>query len=976
MGDGKSVNIVKHKNYNTMKKLFVILSLAIATLAVSCSEDKTTDELPTIGGNGSTDSTVDGNEPMKYITVGIDNGTRISLGEEENGIVPIYWCTGDQLLVNKTTKSSKVAAEYDGKETAVIGVPDDTTYPMTLVYPAAVSKGAKWCYIDSNQAYDAKHIANGYGILMGVAENADDMVTMEHKCGYMKVSLTGSTTIKTVILRTIGHEPLSGYFRYPTTSATDGKIDLVNFNGKNALANGYFDSPVIFTDCGDGVTLSGEATDFYFALPARNYSKGFALTIIDANNKQHRVQAYTSGKEVKAGALIKMQPLSVDCTEDVGIYNGNELAGYVRTLEKNLWLNGGTELHLRSNIDLSQENFTDITAALDDARTNGELFYYRTATNDTYNCGAITLIDGHNNAITGYNSTVSGASAGLLFHEIPTTLTVKNLQLGKTTDDPATTANEADCTLDAKGNGTTNEFAAFCYKLSGKISNCKSYAKVTVSGSGALYAAGMCGSTSTGTIENSTNYGHIYCDGSAASAGNVIVAGIVPSGNVNITTCVNEGAITCDSPKVAARVAGIIGISGSNAISGVTNKGAITLNAPGTGSRVGGIVASSTAAITSCVNEGNINVPESANVLHIGGVAGYASGATTASTNKGNINVKATGAVKIYIGGVVGYEECEGSTLANCINGEENTQKGAITIAHNGGENVYAGGILGISKKVNAYTDMTNYGPITISGDNISYAYIGCVGGYTSEAGTSYSNCKNYGDFLLNATSTKTGYNYIGGISGANSNNVVQITNCGNYGDMTFDTASMKVRVGGLAGNMSYSGNAKDNRCEFDITVNATAASSNFGGFAGYMPKPSSGTAIIEACYYKGTMTNNANVDSSVLFGAVFALSQTSICRDTKIEPTFVSKAGSPSFALVGGSAGAGNTLTVGGSGKPFSISKKTKFLGIDVVSADNVANHSTDEGATGKAYIDNTSTLANKYAVTLKNVVYVDSID
>ena len=57
-----------------MKKLFVILSLAIATLAVSCSEDKTTDELPTIGGNGSTDSTVDGDQPMKYITVGIDNG--------------------------------------------------------------------------------------------------------------------------------------------------------------------------------------------------------------------------------------------------------------------------------------------------------------------------------------------------------------------------------------------------------------------------------------------------------------------------------------------------------------------------------------------------------------------------------------------------------------------------------------------------------------------------------------------------------------------------------------------------------------------------------------------------------------------------------------------------------------------------------------------------------------------------------------
>ena len=960
-----------------MKKILFCLGLSVALFAAACSSDPIADA-PINGGNGGgNNGGADGGDPtMKYLSVSIDTGARVSVGEEQAGMIPLFWNEGDMLLVNKTTKSSPVAAEYDGKSTAMIGVPASTTYPMTLVYPQAVSKSsAEFFYIATNQPYTGK-LANGYAILMGSAQKEGDVVELRHMCGYLKVSLTGEQTIKRVMLRTVGHEAISGFFKYPTTSKTDGKIGIHNFNGDGTLADGYYNSPIVNIDCGEGVMLSSEAKEFYFALPIANYSKGFSLTVVDINDKQHVVTAYAGGKDIQAGTLIEMPALAVNCEEEPGIYNGNELAGYVRTLEKNIWLDSTKTLHLRAEANLSEESFDDIASELERkgvvTRVAGELFYYRADNSDTYNCAAITTLDGHDNAITHYKNTVGNAkAAAVLFHEIPATLTVKNLTLGKSADD-------ADTTLEVMGNGAAttdvNEFVGFCYKLSGTIDNCTNNAKVYVKGTsaGAIYAAGLCGSTSTGTVRNSTNKGYIYCNGATASGeDNVIVAGIVSAGEVVIESCVNEGNITCESCALAGRVAGIIGVAGSQPLTGLKNTGTITLNAPNVGSRIAGVVASTTdATITLCENEGSVVVTGCKQVVHVGGIAGAASSPITSSTNKGAIDVTMTGSAAPYVGGVVGYNNDENSTLEGCVNGELNTAKGAIHITHNGGNNIYAGGVVGNSTKVAAYNGMTNYGSITINGSNVNYVYIGCCGGYTSSAGTTYTNCKNYGDFTLEATSTKTGYNYIGGISGANSNNVVTVSASENYGDMTFNAATMKMRVGGLAGNLGYSGDMNGSRCEFDYTINACAAASNFGGFAGYMPKPS-GTAVIENCYYKGTVTNNADVDSTVLIGAVFAYSQASICRNIWIEPTFINNAGSPSFALVGNSASAGLSLTVGGNNKPFRICKNTKFLGISVLSADNVATHSSEEGAAGKAYIDNTPTLANKYAVTMKNAEY-----
>ena len=917
-----------------MRKLFTILSLAVALLAVSCSEDTTTD-LP-IGGNGTTDSPVEGDEPMTYITVGIDDNTRIGVGEEENGKVALYWSEGDKLMVNKTTESGEVAEEYAGKNTAVIGVPAATTYPMTLVYPyAASTKSAKWFLIQDEQTYTPGKLANGWAILMGVAEEAGDVVRLEHMCGYMKVSLTGSTTVKRVMLRTIGHEPISGYFKYPTTSTTDGEIGMVPYVGADALADGWYSSPVVAINCGDGVALSGESTDFTFALPVANYSKGFELTIVDATGKQQCHTAYTSsGKEVVAGSLIEMPTLAVDCKEDQGIYNGNELAGYVRTLEKDVWLDvtDGKTLHLRGEADLSGEDFSDITT---DARKSAELFFWRVSGDDRYNCGSITTIDGHGNAITNHNGTVSAEAAGLLFHEIPATMTVKNLTLGKTADNPATDANEADCTLTATGTGEENAFGAFCYNLLGTIDNCNNYAKVNVTGTtvGAINVGGIQSgvSTSVGTVSNSTNYGYIYCDASNVTGSLNLVGGVASTDTGELVNCSNAGPVTVANSAKAAYVGGVVGYVKTHTITGASNSGSVTLSNAKVGCRVGGVIGCTEALVTSCTNTGNIT-----------------------TSNSGTT----------HIGGVVGTNVFDGQTFKDCINGEQNTEKGKLTVTKS--NNLYAGGIVGCITQVVAVADAVNYGPIAVNG-SVAYLYIGCVGGWTETAGATYTNCTNYGPLTVKATTTKAGYSYIGGISGTNTNNVITVSNSANYGDFTIDASTVKVRYGGIAGNLGN--NVSNCHAEFDITVDQVAASSAIGGFAGYMPKNG---AVIDGCSYKGTITNNdPDADATVKIASLFASSQNITCRATSVEPTMVNNAGAPAFGLIGGAVTTSRTLTVGAADKPFQISKKSKFLGISV-SESTVTNHSSDEGASGKAYLDCSSD-ANKFTITKTNLVYVD---
>lgn len=951
------------------------------------------------GGNASTDSTEDGDVPMKYITIGID--TRISLGDEDSGLVPICWNEGDQLLVNKGKPSTAVTKDYNGKSTAVIGVPETTSYPMTLVYPYAVDKGAQWCYIPTKQTYKPELLANGYAILMGVADKAEDVVMMEHKCGYMRVSLTGSTNVKSVMLRTIGHEPLSGYFRYPTTETKDGKIDLVNFNRENIYANGFYDSPIVFIDCSEkgGVPLSGEPTEFTFALPARTYSKGFALTVIDTNGMQQCVEAYTEGKEVKAGALIDMPELNVNCNEEVGIYNGNEFAGYVRTLEKNLWLNDETTLHIRGEINLTNEEFGDIAKTLNNKengvnvkkRVNGELLYYRFTDEDTYNCDAIECIDGHDNAIVGYNSTATG-DAALFMHTIPATLTIQNLTLGK---QAKTTDAKADCKLTVKTAGAASDaisyVGGFCHTLLGKIENCNSYATVDVAGAGngMVYVGGFAGTTdANSSIINSKNYGYIDCNLKNVTGGSSqhLIGGIVPTNPGTITTCENAGTIEVVNTATSARLGGVVGQT-VGALSGCINSGNIILTNPQTGCRVGGVTAQAGNLVTSCTNTGSVTVTSpstcyiggvvgtnayagqtfdgcvngdendptkgaitatfTANNIYIGGVCGYTNKAATFEnmTNYGSISVEGT--KTIYFGGVIGYSNLKNTEIAVTLNNVKNY--GSLTNKNEESGTNYVGGILGYSVPAEKKDSKTynypiqvdnaeNHGSVTSEGGLVSY--IGGVIGDSNSGSSVYNNCQNLGEINVSKAGAagNTSWNYVGGVfgriaSGTNS------TTLKNEGNITVTDCIAKLRVGGVSGYLSATKECVSNA---EITVDGVGAESSIGGLGGYIPGKTIQNNSGNRSQVSGkiTITDKVN-DRSVCVGGLFGTANGPTIYHTDIKNFTVTNNGVARCGLITASAaGAGETLTIGKTtGSPLRIAKTVTFLGVTVTDEDSISD-------------------------------------
>ena len=899
------------------KNLLIWLSVATMLFAASCSTDPTGDELLNgdnieNGGNTSGEEEVYG-EAVAFITVGIDNSkTRISLGEEAEAdgkaYIPLTWNEGDRLTINRTELTLPVGAEYDGKETAVIGlsaeVAEKTTYPIVVMYPGNpyTQSSTKHFYIDSEQSYLQGHLSNGYGILMGKAESQEDVITMEHLCGYMKVSLTGSATIKRVMLRTIGHEPLSGYFKHVDT----GEIGMTNYVAP--LADGYYNSPLIAINCGDGVALTNEPTDFYFAIPAGEYAKGFALSIMDSNGNKQSLTAYQAGKNIEAGVLIKMPAVAVNCTQPWGIYDGNEFASFSRTLEKNAWLNlDGKTISLRGEADLTNEDFSDKTQAIVEFRSNYE----------TYNNHKVKVIDGkksetENFAITNLKMAF-GPDRGLLFDVVREDLTIQNLNLGKTADNPTTDTDEADSHLYCLNINETDYayLGVFSYKNQGAIKNCRNYATLKVAATASqgiragVFSAGFINGNTDGVLENCINYGHINVDGSNSDKENTI------SGIINQTSSTR-----------------------TSAISGCKNYGPITVKNASTTTRVAGIVARSYMAsencITSCENHGAISIDSSTGSLYIGGICGL----TSNKKNEDDTDING-----------------EGDSISSCNN------NGTITITNTSGTNTYVGGIVAHNYSTVKYaiTGCENKETATLTVNGASKLFIGGILG-GGETGDTLSSCTN--NATLNISGVKAGWSYVGGILGQNG---PKIYSCCNYGDITVNCPDAKIRVGGLGGYVTTAsradGSTVKNTVECDITVTNAAKESCIGGITGY----SNNTTKYHVSY-KGTIKNKAT-NANVYFGGLAGTANGSQWRTCTLSATMVNE-GTATFGLIASGAVSSSeyTIVLGSSGNPVNISKQSKFLGTSVTE-ETVSNGTTPL----------VSNLPYPLIVSAKNLKYVD---
>ena len=468
----------------------------------------------------------------------------------------------------------------------------------------------------------------------------------------------------------------------------------------------------------------------------------------------------------------------------------------------------------------------------------------------------------------------------------------------------------------------------------------------TMPSDGGSYVAGIIGVISckksapdATTITNTTNNGNIVVTG-GTNLGKLYLGGVVAqSMGTQLETVVNHGTITVGSADSYTTINSLeIGGVGGNVrdgdssgpdgkVASTTNNAPISVwnNSEACSQlRIAGVIGWSQGAMSDITNteNGDISVngthvltSDSNNVYSIAGLVGYkTSNSGTNCNNYGNVtvgatyssNVSAEDAVQyIYIGGA-------GARIHQSLKGEN---RGNITFTGNTSQatkaSLYIGGSSGYAQ--DSKSEMTNYGKVTISG-NQTKSYIGGLIGYfyngncdklynhgnieisatlanNSAMGglMGYFDCTtdkktlsesyNYGNFTF--TGSVSGGAYIGGLIGRN---YAKLNNVGNgEWDDTTNKASdtngkiticptVTAEIAGLAGTMQLGGCVGDNKGTVttmnnygDILISSTIETINIGGCINY----NSGALTTVKNYGDITLDKNTKTSFNIGIGGI-----------------------------------------------------------------------------------------------------------
>ena len=142
-----------------------------------------------------------------------------------------------------------------------------------------------------------------------VAQSSNSTLAMKNLCGWLRLSLTGNgEKVESIFIKGNNDEKLAGSI---TANSSTALLEL---------ATGNTHSEVNMT-CGEGVTLSSNATNFYVTLPPQQYSKGLTVVIKCKDGK-------IMTKTTKAMTIARntIQPMAtIAFAEDVAEEEGEEI---------------------------------------------------------------------------------------------------------------------------------------------------------------------------------------------------------------------------------------------------------------------------------------------------------------------------------------------------------------------------------------------------------------------------------------------------------------------------------------------------------------------------------------------------------------------------------------------------------------------------------------------------------------------------
>lgn len=299
-----------------MRKIQYFISAAVIALGLaSCSKEpvETADRQITIVAN--TES-------------GVDTKTSLS-GDDQTGY-QVLWSEGDEIVINNGSFNLEFAltrgagtsrGEFASKELSSNF--NDGFYGAFYATDGEV--------LSSESQYIAGGMISSAPMYATVFVINNEMAEMEFKnlCGLLRLKLKGRGTVKEI--KVSADQYLSGEFIPDGYTAT--------------ITNGS--TKYVTLDCGDGVDLTEEGTDFYISLPQYNYT-GVVIEIKDFTG--HTCTKTLKSDKVLNIARAQITPVSLNVTglesnipgALAGVFTVNDKGKKVHFSKGNMYWNGNS----------------------------------------------------------------------------------------------------------------------------------------------------------------------------------------------------------------------------------------------------------------------------------------------------------------------------------------------------------------------------------------------------------------------------------------------------------------------------------------------------------------------------------------------------------------------------------------------------------------------------------------------------------
>ena len=840
-----------------MKRLSIIVGLALVMLTAACSKDATTDVNPSF---------------KTIIGVDIESpDSRTYLGEQNaEGTYPVLWSEGDKVAVNGVAVT--VDAKYVGTSSLKLEV--DAAEEYKIAYPAENIKDDVLT-VSEVQKFVEGSFAVGSGVLVGYSQTDD--IKLKNLYGYLKFSVANAANVNRVTVVANGGEAISGTF---------------NIDYKGAAISALAGKDIIRVT--DVVATDGVAT-VVVAVPAGEYTKGFTVKVQDSSNGTMTKSLKGAGATVEAGVIYTMPQFSfAKTTTETLIMNANDLVDFIALANGSTgydkWVNSDGEVKLGADIDLTGVNLKQIKTFA--GKFNGQGFALKNWTTksalfaDVDDAGVVKNLVIDSSCSFAPDAASVGQSVGII--------------VASSTGLVEGCVNNADATINVNITATSVRIGLIVASAYGRIRNCINNGDIICNlpvVDQHIYVGGISG---------------YYNPTTGNGQGEVFIQDCINNGDIKVTID--------DTPR-RAMIGGIIGatalsdqkddngtavaVASEGTIARCYNNGEVSYNFKTLGSatyaNIGGVVGYSQAIITECENRGKVSyiIPvsdeASASRPAVGGIVASTLHSVTKCVNHGEVYVEGTwssassssagaasvgGQVQPNFGGIVGsighYSLSTNYTLADCVNHGKLTFKTSLTAT--AATRNFFGGVVGWTS-VNV-SNCTNHGEVQIESEGL-YAYFGGVVGYAKD-GSLTQNCTNYGPFNLKHdvlgctlssvfSGTEKVRTFSGGVIGYACDIV---SNCHNYGAGQCTVNTMNAYCGGVIGYANTGAPISNisNRGAFTYYINNIAnvlsdyTGSTYHYIGGVIGK---GDANIDTVvnYEQGALAVNTNVAGD--FGGV-----------------------------------------------------------------------------------------------------------